>query len=312
MGTAATASSGRHSSAIHHILRRPWLYVMLVPGVLYYVVFKYLPMWGVLIAFQDFSPYLGLRQSAWVGLKHFQRLFHHWDFWLMLRNTVVFSMYGLLVSFWIPVILSLLINEVRSPFYKRAVQTLIYIPHFISWVVVMSLTYIFLTNDGGLLTELLVSWGLPRYNFMMNPRIFRPLIVAQGIWKSAGWGTIIYLAALSGVQEELYESAVLDGATRWRMAWSITLPSIKGTIATLLILRIGDFLDVSYEQIYLMLTPLTREVGEVFDTYIYTMGVSGGQFSYTTAIGLFKALVGLVLVVGANSLAKRVGEEGIY
>jgi putative aldouronate transport system permease protein len=206
----------------------------------------------------------------------------------------------------------LLLNEVRNEKYKRFVQTLTYMPHFLSWVVIVGITYLFLSTDGGLVNDVLQSVGLSKVNFMMSEGWFRPLIVLQNIWREAGWGSIIFLAALAGVHMELYEAAKIEGANRFQQLWHITLPAIRSTIITLLILRLGHFLDLGFEHIFLMLNAMNREVGEVFDTYVYTYGVLQGQFSYSTAVGLFKSLIALVLVVATNYITKKLGEEGIY
>ncbi|MGO4697150.1 ABC transporter permease [Paenibacillus sp. 2TAB26] len=294
------------------LIRDRWLYLMLLPGLVYFILFKYFPMWGVLISFQDYQPYLGFWKSEWVGLKHFIRLFNEPTFGLLFWNTVVLAMYNLLFFFPLPIIVALMLNEVRKEFFKRFVQTLIYIPHFFSWVVVVGVFYILFTVEGGVINELIVKMGGEKINFLLSAEWFRSMIMTEIIWKETGWGTIIFLAALAGVDPGLYEAAKIDGAGRIRQLWHITLPAIRGTIIILLILRLGDFMDTGFEQIILMLNALNREVGEVFDTYVYTTGINQGQFSYSTAVGLFKSVIGLILVLGTNALAKKAGEEGIY
>ncbi|WP_082360585.1 ABC transporter permease [Bacillus sp. FJAT-28004] len=294
------------------LIRDRWLYLMLLPGLVYFMLFKYFPMWGVLISFQDYQPYLGFWKSEWVGLKHFIRFFNEPTFGLLFRNTVVLAMYNLLFFFPLPIIVALMLNEVRKEFFKRCVQTLIYIPHFFSWVVVVGVFYILFTVEGGAVNELIVKMGGEKINFLLSAEWFRSMIMTEIIWKETGWGTIIFLAALAGVDPGLYEAAKIDGAGRLRQLWHITLPAIRGTIIILLILRLGDFMDTGFEQIILMLNALNREVGEVFDTYVYTTGINQGQFSYSTAVGLFKSVIGLILVLGTNALAKKAGEEGIY
>ncbi|CAH1223350.1 putative multiple-sugar transport system permease YteP [Paenibacillus allorhizoplanae] len=288
------------------------LYCMLIPGLLFFVFFKYLPMLGVVIAFQDYQPFAGILKSHWVGLQHFQRFFTNPDFWKLFRNTLVLAVYNLLFFFPLPIILALMLNEVRKEFFKRFVQTIIYIPHFISWVVVAGLTYTLFTTEGGIVNEALAYMGGDKINFLLSKDWFRSMITSQVIWKETGWGTIIFLAALSGVDQQLYEAARMDGANRWHQLWHITLPAIQTTIVLLLILRLGSFLDTGFEQIFLMLNSGNREVAEVFDTYVYTSGLVNAQFSYSTAVGLFKSLVSLILVVSANAMAKKYGEEGVY
>lgn len=288
------------------------LYLLLAPGLLYFLIFKYLPMWGVVIAFQDYSPFKGILGSDWVGFKHFVTLFQYDKFWQIFRNTILISLYNLIFFFPAPIIVALLLNEVKNQFFKRSVQTIIYLPHFISWVVVAGMTYLLLGTQGGLVNELIKSSGGEALPFLTTPEWFRSLLVTQSIWKEAGWGTIIFLAALSGVDTQLYEAAIVDGAGRWRQLWHITLPAIRSTIFILLILRLGNILDVGFEHIFLMLNSTVNNVGDVFETYVYREGLIGGKFSYTTAVGLFKSIIGLVLVVSANWLTKKFGEEGVY
>ncbi|MDQ1913219.1 sugar ABC transporter permease [Paenibacillus sp. GD4] len=306
-----TETSSR-TSVLGRLRKDKWLYLLLLPGLLYFIIFKYVPMWGVLLAFKNYQPFLGFWKSEWVGLEHFRVFFGNPEFFMLLRNTLLLSFYNLLFFFPAPIILALLLNEVRVAFYKRTIQTLVYVPHFISMVIVASLTYVFLTTEGGLINELLMKYAGAKIEFLASPDWFRPMIIIQTIWKECGFGTIIFLAALAGVDVEQYEAAIMDGANRWRQTWHITLPSIRSTIIILLILRMGDVLDNGFEQIFLMLNPLNREVAEVFDTYVYMMGITQGAFSYSTAVGLFKAVVGIILVMGSNWLAKRFGQASIY
>ncbi|MGO4371087.1 ABC transporter permease [Paenibacillus sp. MCAF20] len=294
------------------LLRNRWLYLMVLPGLLYFLIFKYWPMYGIFIAFQDFQPFLGFWDSPFVGVKHFERLFSDSNFMLLFRNTLLLATYNILFFFPLPIIIALMLGELRQEFTKRIVQTLVYIPHFMSWVVVVGIAYMFLTTEGGIMNELLVRFGGEKINFLVSNEWFRTIITAEVMWKETGWGTIIFLAALSGVDPQLYEAARMDGANRIRQLWHITLPAIRSTIVILLILRLGHFLDTGFEQIFLMLNAMNREVGEVFDTYVYSVGISQGQYSFSTAVGVFKSIVGLILVVVANRLAKRFGEEGIY
>nr|WP_244163167.1 sugar ABC transporter permease [Paenibacillus pectinilyticus] len=289
-----------------------WIYVLMMPGLLYFIIFKYVPMWGVLLAFKNYQPFLGFWKSDWVGLEHFRVFFQNPEFFMLLRNTLLLSFYNLVFYFPAPIVLALLLNEIKVNLYKRTIQTLIYVPHFISLVIVASLTYVFLTTQGGLVNELLQKYVGHKIDFLASPSWFRPMIILQTMWKECGFGTIIFLAALAGVDVEQYEAAITDGANRWRQLWHITLPSIRSTIVILLILRMGDVLDNGFEQIFLMLNPLNRDVAEVFDTYVYMMGITQGAFSYSTAVGLFKAVIGVILVLGANWTAKRFGQSGIY
>jgi putative aldouronate transport system permease protein len=311
-GTKVKPSAAERKRIGKLLIRDQWLYYMLLPGIIYFILFKYLPMWGVLISFQNYQPFLGFWHSDWVGMQHFTRFFGEPTFWMLLRNTIVLAMYNLVFFFPLPIIIALLLNEVRKEAFKRFVQTMIYIPHFFSWVVVVGMVYMLFTVEGGLVNELIAKAGGEKINFLISSEWFRTLIMSEVIWKETGWGTIIFLAALAGVDPQLYEASKIDGAGRWRQLWHITLPAIRSTIVILFILRLGHFLDTGFEQIILMLNALNREVGEVFDTYVYSVGINQSQFSYSTAVGLFKSLVGLVLVLVTNALAKKFGEEGIY
>ncbi|MGN9864161.1 ABC transporter permease [Bacillus swezeyi] len=293
-------------------LQQKYLYLMVMPGLIYFLLFKYVPMWGIVIAFQDYQPFLGIAGSEWVGFKHFERLFTEPTFFMLLKNTLVLFFLNLVVFFPIPIILALLLNEVRIRLFKKFVQTMIYIPHFMSWVIVVSLSFVLLTVDGGLMNEIIAFFGGEKINFLLNEKWFRPMYILQVIWREAGWATIIYLAAITAVDPQLYEAAKMDGANRIRRMWHVTLPAIRSVIVVLLILKIGDTLELGFEHVYLLLNATNREVAEIFDTYVYTAGLKQGQFSYSTAVGLFKAAVGLVLVMFANRMAKKFGEEGIY
>lgn len=297
-----------------------WLYIMIIPGVLYMLIFNYLPMGGLIMAFQNFSPYNGdsmlgaFFQSPFAGFDVFKKFFTGPDFVILLRNTLSLSFASLVFYFPAPILLALLLNEVRSVAFKRISQTLVYIPHFISIVIVVSLTaQLFSTTDGIAYHWLVNLFGKSKApDIMSNPNLFVTMIVGQNIWKETGYGTIIFLAALSGVDVQLYEAAEVDGAGRWKKMWHITLPSIKGTIIIMLILRVGTILNTGYEQIFLLQNSMNRSVSDVFDTYIYTKGVVNGNYSLATAAGLFKSIVSMVLVLGANKVAKLFGESGFY
>lgn len=294
------------------IWKNKWIYVMLLPGILYFLVFKYLPMYGLVISFQDYKPFKGILGSEWVGFEHFARLFNEPDFLNILTNTLILFGLNLLFYFPVPIILALMLNEVRNSFFKKTFQTLVYLPHFMSWVIIVSIGYVMLTMDGGIVNELLVFFGFEKINFLLSTEWFRPTYIIQVIWREAGWGTIVYLAAIASVDPQLYEAARMDGANRLRQIWHITLPAIRSVIIILLILKIGDVLELGFEHVYLLLNSMNREVAEIIDTYVYTAAMKQGQFSYSTAIGFFKSFVGLILVMVANKLAKKMGEEGVY
>jgi len=307
--TVVKKSKARQTLTI--IRKDIWLYILLIPGLLHYIIFKYLPMWGILIAFKDYNAYLGFLKSPWVSFKHFTDFFSNPDFTRLLSNTLLISLYNLVFGFPAPVIMALMLNEVRKEWYKRTIQTLVYIPHFISWVIIASLTYT-LFNSQGVINKYLLQMGREGIAFLTSESTFRSMIIGQTIWKETGFGTIIYLAALSGVDPQLYEAAIIDGANRFKQLWYITLPSIKSTVVTLLILRLGHILDSGFDQIFLMSNSLNRKVSEVFDVYVYTIGITRGAFSYSTAVGLFKGIIGIILIYSSNWLAKKVGESGLF
>ncbi|NOU92614.1 ABC transporter permease subunit [Paenibacillus sp. LMG 31456] len=285
---------------------------MVLPGLIYFILFKYIPLTGVIIAFQDYNVFNGIFGSKLVGLKHFYNLFTYPEFLRVLKNTLLISIYQIVLGFPAPIALAMLMNEVRRMFFKRTVQTILYLPHFLSWVIVGGLVINFLSPSSGMVNDILRWMGKEPVFFMQEPGYFRSIVVISAIWKEVGWGTIIYLAALAGINPELYEAAEVDGAGKLKQAFSITLPSLLPTIMVLLLLRVGNVLDLGFEQIYMLLNPLVTETGEIIDTYIYRIGLLGGQYSYTTAIGLFKSLVGVILVVGANQLSKKTTGNSIY
>jgi putative aldouronate transport system permease protein len=303
----------RRRSPAEHMARYKWLYLLLLPGVAYFALFRYGPMYGAQIAFKDYVPFLGIGGSEWVGFEHFTDFFANPDFPRLLANTLILALLSLVIAFPLTIVMALLLNELRLNVLKRTVQTLVYIPHFLSWTVVASLTYLLFAVDAGPLFHLLNGIFGTDVNFLTDPAWFRPLIVLQDIWKNTGWGTIIFLAALATVDQEQYEAAIIDGAGRFRRVWHVTLPGIRGTVIVMLVLQMGQILNTGFEQIYLMSNPLNRQVADVFDTYVYFIGIAEGAFSYSTAVGLFKAAVGVVLIVGANWIAKRFGDEnGIF
>jgi putative aldouronate transport system permease protein len=310
--TGAPETPQRKVSAMARLNHYKWLYLMLIPGIAYFAVFKYAPMYGVTIAFQDYLPFLGYSGSPWVGLKHFEALFSGPDFPRIMGNTLILAALHVLITFPAPIIVALLLNELRVTWLKRAVQSSIYIPHFLSWTIVASLTFLLFGLDPGPITKVASSLLGHRVDFLADPLWFRPLIILQSLWKGTGWGTIIYLAALTGVDPNLYEAARIDGASRWRQMWHITLPAIRSTVVVMAILLTGNLLDTGFEQIFLMTNSLNRSVADVFDTYVYIMGITQGAFSYSTAVGLFKAVIGIVLIFGSNWLARRSGQSGLF
>ena len=320
-------SSNRHplSKLFKRLWRFRWLYLLLSPFVLYYIFFNAAPFIFLRIIFQKYSPQLemlGLK-STWLNpwYRNFQVFFTSNDFSMLLRNTLVLAFYSIIFCFPFPIILSLLLNELRTPLYKKTVQSLLYLPHFLSWAILASIAVmIFGPSPSGIINSMLKNLNIQTIPFLESENWFRPMYIIENLWKESGWGTIIYLAALSNVDPQLYEAAVIDGAGRWKQMLYITLPSIKNTIVIMLILRMGSFLDSGFDQIYLLMNPYNRDVAQVFDTYVYEVGLCGlykpasdiSTYSYAATIGLCRSVVSLILVVGTNALSKLFGEEGLY
>ena len=288
------------------------LYMMLIPGMLYLFIFNYIPMGGIVIAFQNFNVVKGIFESQWIGFENFQYLFTSVDFYKVLRNSLLISFYKLVWGFPIPILLAILLNEVRSVKFKKFSQTALYLPYFISWVVLASIITNFLSPTDGIFNHIRAAFGLEPIAFLQEPKFFRTVIVVAENWKGAGWGTIIYLAAVTGIDSQLYEAALIDGANRWQRIWHITLPGIKSTIIVMLIMRMGNVLKNGFEDIFLLLNTITLDVGEVFETYTYRIGLRGGRFSYSTAVGLFQSVVGFVMITLANKFSKKIGESSLY
>jgi putative aldouronate transport system permease protein len=288
------------------------LYVLGLPGLIILFIFKYMPMYGILISFQEYSPFLGFLKSEWVGMEQFQRLFNNPDFSLLLRNTLAINIMSLIFFFPIPIVLSLMLNECRNEFFKRTVQSIVYMPHFLSWVIIAGLTFTFFATGEGIINKALIQFGYSPIEWLTTPNYFWAMLTGQSIWKEAGWGTILFLAAIAGVDPQLYEAARMDGASRLRQCWHITLPAIRNVIVILLILKMGHMMDVGLEQVFLMQNSLVSNVSDVFDTYVYRVGIQQSEFSYSTAVGLFKSVVGLILVLGSNYLSKKFGDEGFF
>jgi len=289
------------------------LYVLLIPFLLWYVIFIFKPMYGLQIAFKDFSVFRGIEASRWVGLEHFRVFFESPYFARVLKNTVILSVYSLAFAFPIPIVLAILLNEVRHTLYRRAVQTLTYLPHFISVVIVAGIVTNFLAPTSGLVNLLLERFGGEKIYFLTIPDYFRTIFVLTfDIWKEAGFSSIVYLAALAGINPQLYEAAVMDGANKFRQIRHITLPGLLPTIMILLILKIGSMMDVSYEAIILLYQPVTYETADVISTYVYRAGLQEGRYDLATAVGVFNAAIAFALVIGANKLSKRLTDTGLW
>lgn len=309
--TAAPVTA-KKETLFSYMKRHKWMYLLMLPGIIYFIIFKYVPMGGLIISFQNYSPYLGIAGSEWVGVEHFKNFFMNPDFKMLLINTFSISILNLVFFFPMPIILALLLNEVKNKFMKKSVQTMIYIPHFISMVIVASLTFTLLNTESGIINQIVYAVTGQKLEFLSDPKYFRWIIVIQNIWKETGWGMIIFMAALAGVDTQLYEAAQVDGAGKLRQMWHITLPAIKSTIIIMLIMKVGTLLNTGFEQIFLMKNSLNSSVAEVFDTYVYTLGITQGAFSYSTAVGMFKSLVATVMVVSTNWICKKCGETGLY
>ena len=289
-----------------------YLYLMLVPALLYYGIFHYLPMYGATIAFKEFSITRGILGSKWVGLEHFTYLFGLDKFWQVIWNTVEISLIRLVFGFPLPIIVALLLNEVRRMAFKRTVQTIIYLPHFISWVILGGLMINLLSTDGGVVNNLVQLFGGAPIGFLSDENYFIGTLVSSMIWKEFGWNTIIYMAALAGVNPQLYEAAVIDGANRFQRMLRITLPCIQSTIIILFILRIGSMMEAGFEQIFVLYHPAVYSVSDIIDTYVYRIGLTEGRFSLAAAVGLFKSVINFALLIIANKLARMMGEQGVY
>lgn len=291
--------------------RDKWLYLLVLPGLLYFLVFKYLPMWGTVIAFENYVPYSGVLGSQWVGMKWFNYFFKFPSWTRYLGNTLILSMMNLILYFPAPIMLALMLNEMASLRYKKLLQTFLYVPHFISIVIVVSITYVMFGSSGIIYkaTQMLTGNTI---NYLGSPTAFRWMIIGQTIWKETGWGTIIFLAALTNVDTQLYEAAMVDGAGRLRRLWHITLPAIRSTIVLMLVMRMGSVLDTGYDHLILMANSLNRSASQTLDVFVYQQGIQQGQYSYASAIGLMKSIVSVTLVVGSNKLAHLLGEQGLY
>lgn len=295
-----------------NMVEHPLLYLMFLPVVAYYVIFHYAPMYGVVIAFQDYKPMRGIAGSQFVGLKHFQTFVNGPFFWRLVRNTLSINIGMLLFAFPMPIIFALMLNEVRSVRFRKVVQTVTYMPHFVSSVVVCGLMLIFCRSDG-IVTIALNALGLvEKTNLLTIKQYFQPLYILMNIWQELGWDSIIYFAALTAIDAELYEAATVDGAGRWRRMWHITIPGILPTIVMLLILRIGNLMSLGWDRIYLLQSEIVYETSDVISTYVYRTGLVQTQYSYATAVGLMNSVVNVILLFSANAFARRVSENSLW
>jgi len=293
------------------IWRHRGFYLMLLPAVVYVIIFCYAPMYGIQIAFKDYKMSLGFSGSRWVGFQHFKSFFNSYNFWPLLRNTLVLSLYQLAVGFPIPILVALIINELKGG-YKKTVQTVLYAPHFISTVVLVGMMNVMFSMSVGSVNTILEALGHERIYFLGSPKYFRHLYVWSGVWQTMGWNAIIYIAALSGVDPGLHEAAAIDGATRLQRIRHINIPTIMPTIMITLILRIGSLLSVGYEKVYLLQTDLNVDVAEVISTYVYKRGIINTNYSFSTAIGLFNNVINVTLLILANQISKKVSKSSLF
>jgi putative aldouronate transport system permease protein len=289
-----------------------WLYVMLLPALLYFLIFHYLPMGGLVIAFKRFNPFVGIVDSPWIGFEHFRRFFNSIYIVRLITNTFLINLYNLAVGFPAPIILALMLNEVRRQGFKRLVQTLTYLPYFISTVVITGIIINFLSPSHGLVNQVMVMLGFKEIAFLNRPEWFRHIYVWTDVWQYIGWGSIIYLAALTGIDPNLYESAEIDGAGRLAKIWYISLPGIMPTITVMLLLSLGNLLALGFEKIYLLYNPNTYATADVISTYVYRTGLQGGQYDFGTAVGLFNSIINLILLVSFNWIAGRLKGETLF
>ncbi|MEC0248670.1 ABC transporter permease subunit [Paenibacillus chitinolyticus] len=310
---AASAVRKPKRFAVFKRVRRNWdLYLLILPVLVFFLVFEYVPMYGVQIAFKNFIATKGIWGSPWVGFKHFERFFESYYFWRLLTNTLGIGLYQLVVGFPVPIILALMINEVRSKKFSKFVQTVTYAPHFLSTVVLVGMVFIFLSPQTGLL-NMVVTWfrGEP-VNFLTDPAWFKSVYVLSGVWQQMGWSSIIYLAALTGIDPQLHEAARVDGASRWQRILHINLPGIMPTVTILLILNMGSLLGVGFEKVYLMQNSLNMQASDVISTHVYQKGIIDGQYSYSAAVGLFNSVINFILLLTVNRIARKVSSISLW
>ena len=294
-----------------NIKSHPWLYLMFLPVLAYYIIFHYLPMYGIIIAFKDFKPMKGIFGSEWVGLAKFTEFLNGPYLWRLVRNTLGINLGMLVFGFPLPILFALILNECRSVKFRKVVQTVTYMPHFVSSVVVCALMIIFCRSTG-IITNLLTVFGVPKTNLLAVPRYFKTLYICMNIWQELGWDSIIFFAALTSIDASLYEAATVDGAGRWQQMWHVTLPGIAPTIIILLILRIGNLMSLGWDRIYLLYSEMVYETADVISTYVYRTGLQRMQYSYATAVGLMNSAVNIVLLLSTNALSRRISESSLW
>lgn len=306
-----TKETTRRKTILNDFKVNKLVYLMAVPMILFYIFFHYMPLYGAQIAFRDFSPGLGIWESPWVGFKYFERFFNDVYFTRILTNTLSISLQNILIGFPAPIIFALLLNEVRCNWFKRTIQTVTYLPHFISIMIICGLIVDF-TSREGLISDILYFFGIPRQTMLQNPDLFQPIYVWSGVWQGVGWGSIIYLSALTNVDPQLYEAAIIDGAGKFKQTLHVTLPGIMPTITVMFILRIGQLMNLDQEKILLLYNPITYETADVISTYVYRKGLLEQSYSFSAAIGLFNSIINFILVISANKISKAVNETSLW
>lgn len=310
--TLTSSQKEKFRKFIYQIKRQKYMHILVTPTIIYFLIFSYLPMYGIIVAFKDFSFTKGILGSPWVGLSNFKSFFNSIYLWRLLKNTVLLSLYSIIFSFPVPILFALLLNEVNNKKFKNIVQTVSYFPRFVSVVIVVGMLHTLLSPENGMINGVLNKFGIDSIAFMQSSKWFRPLYVISGIWQSFGWTSIIYLAALTSISPELYEAAEIDGSNRFQKIIYISIPSIMPTIAILLILAVGGIMNVGFEKIILMYNPGIYEVADVISTYVYRKSILGGEFSFGTAIGLFNNVVNFILIILANRISKIISEVSLW
>jgi len=309
-------STGRKTSkfgkTLKKITRNYELYIFILPALLYFLIFHYGPMYGIQIAFKNYIPTKGIWGSPWAGLKHLRNFFDSYYFWVLIKNTIGISLYSLAAGFPIPILLALMLNEVKNLKFKKLVQNLTYAPHFISTVVMAGMIVSFLSPSNGIVNEIIVALGGDPISFMTKSNMFKSIYVWSGVWQGAGWGSIIYLATLAGIDQQLHEAAIVDGATRLQRIRYINIPGILPTVIIMLIMDSGKIMSVGFEKVFLLQNPLNMEVSDVISTYVYRVGLINAQYSFSTAVGLFNSVINFTLLIIVNTISKRVSETSLW
>ncbi|MDF2724464.1 MAG: protein lplB [Paenibacillus sp.] len=312
-GAAPAANKKKRLRSLWTDVRKDYdLYLALLPGIAFVLLFKYTPMYGIVIAFKDFNIFDGMAASPWVGLKHFHKLFGSASFLHVFENTLIISLYKVVFLFPLPIVVAILLNELKNMAFKKGIQTVIYLPHFLSWVIVSGLFIDLLSVNGGLINKIIVSLGGEPIRFFLDSGIFRSVLISSAGWKETGWSTIVYLAALTSIDPQLYEAAKIDGANKWKQMIHVTLPGLVPIILLMFILRLGHILEAGTEQILVMYNPSVYNVADVIGTYVYRIGLGDQDYSFSTAVGLFDSVIAFILIISGNALSRKFLQRGIW